>query len=272
MGRPTKLTEDFIETVCQLVENGTHPDTAARMYGVSERTMDDWLKKGREDEARGMRKESLHLRFLRRLDKSKAKAEAVLVAQVRLASQGSDRKPGDWKAAAWLLAKLNPTRFAEKNNIHLLMKGRMTHDGAVDVNVLTDEEIAARLAEIDARQAEIEAAKSRKEAEAARVKALAEKRAAEKVLAAQQALGRDGAEEEPEEVNLATVDADEAWYDETARLPHDDREALFSNDEDAMRRFHRIADQRAREKRRKEAESGDEWLAKHAPSEAGSRI
>ena len=48
MARPTKLTHDVIEDICNWLKLGYYQEDAATMAGISASTFYDWMKKGDE--------------------------------------------------------------------------------------------------------------------------------------------------------------------------------------------------------------------------------
>jgi transposase len=90
----SKLTDDRTAQICTLLRAGTTVDLAAEATGISRRTFYDWLERDPD--------------FRQSVDEAKAQAEATLVARVAKASAA-----GSWQAAAWLLERRWPQRWAK---------------------------------------------------------------------------------------------------------------------------------------------------------------
>jgi transposase len=100
-GRPSKLSDDAIAQLEQLIRAGTTIDVAAAAIGVSRGTLYRWLKQGEKARA------GTAARELRdRVERARAESESVLVARI-----GQAAAKGSWQAAAWLLERRWPERW-----------------------------------------------------------------------------------------------------------------------------------------------------------------
>lgn len=155
-GRPSKLTPEIREKLCEYVRLGMFQKDAARACGVSESTLHAWKQRGaraaREREDLGKlkkrvlqqrcRREKLspsgtkaqlidrlvteegeYLEFLESLEQSAAQGEAYLLALVQ---KGATDNTAD---AKWLLERINPRRYARRTVTELVGKD----DGPVEV-------------------------------------------------------------------------------------------------------------------------------------------
>jgi transposase len=98
-GRPTKLTPELETDLVLLLSSGLSIRSAARVAGVSRRSLTRWLADGlreRVAEARAARPES-----------TDAITEARLVVAIARAAT-----LGDWRASAWWLERRWPERWA----------------------------------------------------------------------------------------------------------------------------------------------------------------
>jgi hypothetical protein len=96
-GRPTKLTPEVETDLVLLLSNGLSICSAARVVGVSRRSLTRWLADGmaeRVAEARASRPRSTDALTEARMVVALAKAAAL----------------GDWRAAAWMLERRWPVR------------------------------------------------------------------------------------------------------------------------------------------------------------------
>jgi transposase len=102
VGRLTKLTPELADDLTLLLAAGASPARAARALGVGERSVRRWLGNGLRDRvvaARASRPES-----------TDALSEARLVVLIARAAQD------DWRAAAWLLERRHPERWADHDS------------------------------------------------------------------------------------------------------------------------------------------------------------
>jgi hypothetical protein len=102
-GRPTALTPKTAAAIVDMVEKGAPFAVACEAAGVHRSTGYRWRKQGKPDEG----PEEFRA-FRDALLRARARAEQRLLATIDLAA------PKDWKAAAWLLQKLNPRRYTDR--------------------------------------------------------------------------------------------------------------------------------------------------------------
>ena len=107
-GRPTKLTPELQEKICNILNGGNHIITACDYIGISEKTFYHWLQRGERnapsDQAGG------YSEFYQAVKKARARAEVISVARIR---QAGDE--GNWQAHAWFLERSNPKRWGRRN-------------------------------------------------------------------------------------------------------------------------------------------------------------
>ena len=128
MGRPAKYSEERADKVCQALRLGATYRAAAGYAGVSEDTLTRW----RANSAG----------FAENVRSSEATAAIGWLAIIQRAAQA-----GDWRAAAWLLARRYPHEYGPSAAFFL------HHDGEVDVHDSSARDrIAGRLDELAARR------------------------------------------------------------------------------------------------------------------------
>jgi len=105
-GRPCALTPEVKERVVQAIIAGCSRADAARYAGVTDRTLQRWVERGRAG------KEAPFAGFVSAvLD---AEARASVLANGCIAKAIRD---GDWKAAAWFLERRFPERYAPRSRL-----------------------------------------------------------------------------------------------------------------------------------------------------------
>lgn len=140
----TVMTPEVVHTVLTALKSGLGIDTAARYAGVGERTIKDWLARGRAAmDAADLNDapipiEDMHYAdFAREVDTSRAQAIARNITAVQTAaSQGKPvvdrfgrvqydqegrviRENGDWRAAAWWLEHVHPDQFGRSTRLEV---------------------------------------------------------------------------------------------------------------------------------------------------------
>ena len=106
MARPSKLTHELIQALCENIAQGFTYDRAARNNNIAVSTFHDWMRKGREENA-----EPLYKELVEAVAKAAEYSEDEALQQVRSAAI-IDR---NWKAAAWFLERRFPTRYGRNN-------------------------------------------------------------------------------------------------------------------------------------------------------------
>lgn len=102
MARPTKLTPEIQNRICDNIRLGMSYERAAVCAGVCEATLYIWKAKGRE--AKGGR----YLEFLEALRRAEMEGERQLLANIQQAADD-----GKWPAASWILERRHPSHWAK---------------------------------------------------------------------------------------------------------------------------------------------------------------
>lgn len=105
MAPRSKLTDDTRDTLARVIGAGGTYALAATVAGISERTLYAWLERG--DPARRRARDAPHRDLRAAIDRARAQRESDLVLQMTRAAQR-----GSWRAAAWLLERRHPERWA----------------------------------------------------------------------------------------------------------------------------------------------------------------
>ncbi len=133
MGRPSKLTPEIQDKICNAIRAGNYIETASAYVGIHKSTLYDWLKRGaREKErvlknprAKTRKREAPYVVFSDAVEKALAEAE---VRAVWIISKASEEQ---WQAAAWKLERMFPGRWGRQNlNIE--------HSGSIGVKIVDD--------------------------------------------------------------------------------------------------------------------------------------
>jgi hypothetical protein len=112
-GRPTVLTPEIQDLLCQAIRDGNYREVAAEWVGVSTRTLSRWMTDGKR------KPDTVYGRFRRAVLEAERCAEMKMVEAVMRAA-ASDPKHAQW----WLERKF-PERWAA-NRIELReLKGRV---------------------------------------------------------------------------------------------------------------------------------------------------
>lgn len=112
-GRPSLLDEKRTAQLVKEITAGIGTTTAAIRSGVDKATFFRWLEKGR------FQKRGKYRDFCDRIAKAEADRRAASALRLVKASQGTEKKPGDWRAGAWLAERIDPEEFALKVNLQV---------------------------------------------------------------------------------------------------------------------------------------------------------
>lgn len=107
VGRPTKLTEEVQQKICEALEGGNFRSTSAWFAGVSYRTFKEWMAEGKANP------QGPTGAFRLAVIESEKRAEIELVKLIKQAGVK------DAKHAEWLLSHRHAERWAEKKNVKL---------------------------------------------------------------------------------------------------------------------------------------------------------
>ena len=104
-GRPTKLTKEIINEICQLLRAGAYIETACNFVGLNKDTYYRWAKDG----ARA--KSGLKKLFSDSVKKAIAEAEIRDLEEIR--------KNDSWQSKAWRLERRFPERWGNRQKVEL---------------------------------------------------------------------------------------------------------------------------------------------------------
>ena len=116
MGRITKL-DDLPKEFFQYLKDGNSIKTSASACGVTDRTIHNWVKKGKES------KNGKFFQFFQSYKKARAEAEIQDISVIRKAGDKS------WQARAWIRERSNPDDWGNKQY------QKIEHSGKVDVEI-----------------------------------------------------------------------------------------------------------------------------------------
>lgn len=109
-GRPTKLTPETQEAVCNLLKIGATRRDAALAAGVSEPVLYLWLQRGRSD--REARRRTRFVEFLEAVERAEAEARLRFTATIARAAQD-----GDWRAALEYLKRRDREHWGDSVDV-----------------------------------------------------------------------------------------------------------------------------------------------------------
>ena len=104
-GRPTKLTKEIINEICQLLRAGSYIETACNFVGLHKDTYYRWAKEGAR--AKGGIKKI----FSDSVKKAIAEAEIRDLEEIR--------KNDSWQSKAWRLERRFPDRWGNRQKVEL---------------------------------------------------------------------------------------------------------------------------------------------------------
>lgn len=108
-GRPTKLTPEVTEAIVDSIKEGAYLETATEAAGIGLSTMYLWLDRGADGE-------EPYAAFLEAVTRARAEAEIDLLRAVRK-GDAKGTGFGEAKAAAFLLERTRPNRYAQRVNV-----------------------------------------------------------------------------------------------------------------------------------------------------------
>lgn len=150
-GRPSKISEELIERVANLIRGGNYIETAARAAGIPKQTLYEWLKKGQKPE------NALYYKFRDAVETAVAQSEARDLAMVDAYCHGAPEKR-DPKTGAVLREAVKPNPNVLTWRLERRFPKRWGRQDRIDLTTteLTPQEAAAELS-VEQRQERIQA-------------------------------------------------------------------------------------------------------------------
>lgn len=118
-GRPSKLTPEVRERLLDAIRSGVTYEVACSHAGIAYSTLRNWVTAAEQGAG-----DPIKLELLDALKKAEADAEVTCIARIREAATG-----GQWQAAAWLLERRHPERWARRDRVD------QQHTGGIEVVV-----------------------------------------------------------------------------------------------------------------------------------------
>ncbi len=137
MGRPSKLTKGVADKICRALRIGAFMECAVSVGGVGRSTVYTWLRTGEEDIKKKRR--TIAAKFKREFDKASAEAEFRKLQVIDNAAM-REGDP-DWKAAAWMLERKWPDRWARRQVLSVTRDDGVMTSTMLDLQNLTDVEL-----------------------------------------------------------------------------------------------------------------------------------
>lgn len=138
MARPSKLTPEVQTQISQLIRAGNTVEVAAAAAGIGEGTFYEWMARGDKP---GAAHDSFR-EFRAAIEQARAESEAGMVARIAKAASN-----GSWQAAAWLLERRAPERWAKAAERRLLADQESADKQQVAPDPFSEaDELAARRA------------------------------------------------------------------------------------------------------------------------------
>jgi len=131
-GRPTKLTPEVADKICQAIAGGNYREVAAAWAGIGERTLREWMQRGESPRSR-------YHDFRRRV------LEAEQAAEIRAVGLIMAKAATDPVHAQWWLQRKHPERWGRKDRLQAEISGPgggpVETKTKFDFSHLTDDEV-----------------------------------------------------------------------------------------------------------------------------------
>lgn len=110
-GRPTKLTPELTEQICNDLREGAYVETAAEAAGITQTSLYRWLDWGAQGK-------EPYAAFCESVVRARADGELALLRAVR-AGDERGQSFGQARAAAFVLERTRPNRYAQRVNMKI---------------------------------------------------------------------------------------------------------------------------------------------------------
>jgi hypothetical protein len=130
IGRPTKLNRAVAAKILKELERGAPIEAAGPLAGIGRRTFYDWMYRGARALAEAEAgkevpdEERLFMEFYTAVEQVRSEWETQRLETIEAASEAG---PQHWTAAAWLLERRMPEKYA--------LKARVDHRHAVKIEI-----------------------------------------------------------------------------------------------------------------------------------------
>lgn len=128
VGRPSKLDDRTAERILSILRAGGYAETAAQAAGIGKRTFQRWMERGHQDGADP--DEEPYRRFRAAVEEARAIGESRNVALIAHAATEN------WQAAAWMLERQFPERWARVSQRDKENEGPKANDPFAEVDEL----------------------------------------------------------------------------------------------------------------------------------------
>ena len=138
MARPSKLTPEVQENICNWLKLGYYQEDAAIMAGIAPSTYYEWMKKGEVERVALESDEDMlalpdtsfpaskdgtpeielvypFMEFSEAVKKARAEAEGAHIRNIRKAADN-----GVWQASAWFLERSHPKKWGKRSQLDLV--------------------------------------------------------------------------------------------------------------------------------------------------------
>ena len=124
--QPRLLTSQVQKTICEAIEAAATLEIAAQAAGIGARTLDEWLHHGRNELQENPDAEGPCADLVRDATAASAKFEIDCLSRIQ------DAAENNWTAAAWLLERKFPERYAKVDRLRV--SGDETNDKPVQIS------------------------------------------------------------------------------------------------------------------------------------------
>lgn len=138
MGRPSKLTTEVQEKICNAIRAGNYYEAACAYAGIDYSTFRRWMVQGEKA------KSGKYREFYEAVKKAEYEAE------IRLVAQWQKHMPENWQAIATFLERRYPERWARRLDVKQEVQGQVKIEHDVARKIIEDpeaSELAFRLFE-----------------------------------------------------------------------------------------------------------------------------
>jgi phage/plasmid-associated DNA primase len=108
MSRPTKLSKDIQDAICEALESGATYAAAAEAAGIAYSTFNEWMKDERP----------LYVKFSEAVRRSNARFMTESLKRIK------DAGRRDWRALAWSLERRMPEHFGQQSKVDVTSGGK----------------------------------------------------------------------------------------------------------------------------------------------------
>ena len=134
-GRPSKLTDELCDNICQNIREGNTLQYSVQKEGIHYSTYRLWMKKGEESKTQTGK----FFEFYEAIKKAQSEGKNNLVKGIE------EHGKKNWQALAWLLERMYPSEFGRTQRVDMKADVKSKVEGTMTTKIIFDPSIQQQI-------------------------------------------------------------------------------------------------------------------------------